>query len=56
VQHVFHPITWLKQWPSADRRTRLVLIVRDITEQQVQELMESLDDGDISDATQGAKA
>lgn len=56
VQHVFHPITWLKQWPSADRRTRLVFIVRDITEQQIKELMESLDDGDISDATQGAKA
>lgn len=56
VQHVFHPITWLKQWPSADKRTRLVFIVRDITEQQIKELMESLDDGDVSDATQAARA
>jgi len=26
VQHVFHPPAWLERWPSADRRTRLVLI------------------------------
>jgi G3E family GTPase len=30
VQHVFHPPEWLDRWPSADRRTRLVLIVRGI--------------------------
>ncbi len=28
VQHVFHPIEWLDQWPSADRSSRLVLIGR----------------------------
>ena len=28
VQHVFHPPEWLDRWPSADRRSRLVLIVR----------------------------
>jgi G3E family GTPase len=28
VQHVFHPPEWLDNWPSADRRTRLVLITR----------------------------
>jgi G3E family GTPase len=28
VQHVFHPIAWLDQWPSADRSSRLVLIGR----------------------------
>jgi G3E family GTPase len=26
VQHVFHPPIWRERWPSADRRTRLVLI------------------------------
>ena len=26
VQHVFHPPVWRERWPSADRRTRLVLI------------------------------
>lgn len=30
VQHVFHPPQRLPAWPSADRRTRLVFITRDI--------------------------
>lgn len=28
VQHVFHPVAWLDQWPSEDRTSRLVLIGR----------------------------
>ena len=31
VQHVFHPPRELTEWPSADRRTRLVFITRGIT-------------------------
>lgn len=30
VQHVFHPLDWLARWPSADHRTRLVLIGRNL--------------------------
>jgi len=30
VQHVFHPPITLSDWPSADRRSRLVFIVRGI--------------------------
>lgn len=30
VQHVFHPLDWLNHWPSAGRRTRLVLIGRNL--------------------------
>lgn len=30
VQHVFHPPDWLDAWPSADRRTRMVLIGIDL--------------------------
>ena len=30
VQHVFHPPTWLKSWPSQDRGSRFVFICRDI--------------------------
>jgi G3E family GTPase len=30
VQHVVHPPAHLERWPSADRRSRLVLIVRDL--------------------------
>ena len=26
VQHLIHPLEWLDRWPSADRRSRLVLI------------------------------
>jgi len=50
VQQVFHPVAWLDAWPSEDRRTRLVFIVQDITKDQIDELMESLDDPAMSEA------
>jgi hypothetical protein len=31
VQHIFHPPVELDRWPSADTRTRLVFITRNIT-------------------------
>lgn len=30
VQHVFHPLDWLERWPGGHRRTRLVLIGRNL--------------------------
>ena len=30
VQHIFHPLGRLAEWPGPDRRSRLVLIVRDL--------------------------
>jgi G3E family GTPase len=30
VQHVFHPPVRLEAWPDADRRTRIVFIVKDL--------------------------
>ena len=30
VQHVFHPLTRLDSWPDEDRRSRLVVIARDL--------------------------
>lgn len=30
VQHIFHPTVTLPEWPSEDRRTRIVFITRDI--------------------------
>ncbi|MDQ6437518.1 GTP-binding protein [Mesorhizobium sp. LHD-90] len=36
VQHVFHPPVRLEAWPSDDRRTRLVFIVRDIPRQTIE--------------------
>ena len=42
VQHIFHPLTWLQAWPSAERRSRFVFIVRDIEPNQIHDLMASL--------------
>ncbi|MDX8516753.1 CobW family GTP-binding protein [Mesorhizobium dulcispinae] len=35
VQHVFHPPARLDRWPTADRRTRLVFIVRNIERETI---------------------
>ena len=32
VQHIFHPAVMLKEWPSDDRRSRIVFITRDMDE------------------------
>ena len=36
VQHIFHEPLWLDQWPSEDRRTRLVFITRNIPRETVE--------------------
>ena len=36
VQHVFHPPIEMKTWPSADRRTRLVFITRNIPREVIE--------------------
>ncbi len=43
VQHVFHPPAWLPRWPSADRRTRLVFIGRDIPRAWIESLLAALE-------------
>lgn len=35
VQHVFHPPEILAQWPSADRRTKIVIIARDLDKDDI---------------------
>ena len=35
VQHAFHPPITLPEWPSSDRRTRIVFIARGIEKRQV---------------------
>ena len=42
VQHVVHPPVRLGDWPSADRRTRLVFITDGIDPEPVRELFESI--------------
>ena len=43
VQHVFHPPTWLERWPSADRRSRLVFIGRNLRQAWVEALLDALE-------------
>jgi G3E family GTPase len=42
VQHTVYPHVRLDQWPSEDRRTRLVVICRDIDPEAVQKLFDAL--------------
>ena len=44
VQHVYHAPAWLPRWPSADHRTRLVFIGRNLRETWVRMLIDLLDD------------
>lgn len=42
VQHVIHAPAYLDRWPSKDRDTRLVFIVKDITKKQIERLLRVL--------------
>lgn len=42
VQHIFHPPVLLRDWQGDDRRTKLVMIVRDFTDPELQELFSAL--------------
>ena len=44
VQHVYYAPTWLEQWPSEDRRTRMVFIGRGIPERWVRGLLEVIEE------------
>ena len=36
VQHLFHPPVLLPEWPSGDRRTRMVFITRDLPRETIE--------------------
>jgi G3E family GTPase len=44
VQHVFHPPVRLATWPDADRRTRMVFIVKDIAKSEIEGLFKAFTD------------
>jgi G3E family GTPase len=46
VQHVFHPPVQLDAWPSADRDTRIVFIVRDLDPADIERLLDALEHPD----------
>lgn len=37
AQQIFHSLDWLPQWPSDDRRTRIVFITRDIDKAYIED-------------------
>jgi G3E family GTPase len=41
VQHILHPPARLERWPDADRRSRLVFIVRDMEPRVIRELFDA---------------
>jgi G3E family GTPase len=41
VQHVMHPPARLERWPDEDRRTRIVLITRDLPAEEVSRLFDA---------------
>ena len=42
VQHIFHPAVMLKEWPSEDRRSRIVFSTRDIDESALRDTLKML--------------
>lgn len=51
VQHVFHPPGFLDRWPSADRRSRVVFIVREIPSEFVETLLNAIE-AEVRETTQ----
>ena len=43
VQHLLHPLSPLPRWPSSDRRTRLVVITRDIPRAWIDALLDTIE-------------
>jgi G3E family GTPase len=44
VQHVFHPPVLLPEWPSADRRTRMVFITRDLPKEAIEKTLAAFEE------------
>jgi G3E family GTPase len=36
VQHMFHPLSELPEWPDDDRRSRIVFITRDVPQGRIE--------------------
>ncbi|MEP4378817.1 MAG: GTP-binding protein [Alphaproteobacteria bacterium] len=49
VQHVFHPPAVLDEWPSDDRRTRIVFITRDVPRETIEDTLTWFSDEKLRD-------
>ena len=43
AQNLVHKLEWLPEWPSADRRTRLVFITRDVPAADVNDIIDAIE-------------
>jgi G3E family GTPase len=46
VQHLFHPPVLLPEWPSEDRRTRIVFITRDLPREMIERTLAAFEAAD----------
>jgi G3E family GTPase len=53
VQHIFHPPAVLPEWPSDDRRTRIVFITRDVDRQLLEDTLKTFTERPASLAPAG---
>jgi G3E family GTPase len=44
VQHLFHPPVLLPEWPSEDRRTRMVFITRDLPKETIEAILAAFEE------------
>jgi G3E family GTPase len=44
VQHIVHPASHLEQWPDADRRSRLIFIVRGLQRGRIERSLRIFND------------
>ena len=44
MQHLFHPPVLLPQWPSEDRRTRMVFITRDLPREAIESTLAAFEE------------
>ena len=50
VQHLVHPPVHLAQWPDTDQRSRIVFIVQNLTQTQIEESLAAFNQLDCDDA------
>jgi G3E family GTPase len=43
TQHLLHNLTWLREWPDEDQRTRIVFITQDLPSGELEEMVTLLD-------------
>ena len=56
TEHIIQPLLWLSRWPTADRRTRLIFVTTDVSEQLITSLLKTLGDQCVPNRNPEAQA